>query len=424
MDTCISSALVLVLAQVAIAWLSGSSGHISSYWARRKSTSASASAGVGAGDGKGAAGPSSFYQLLCKIATLLCIAALSVVLILVSATSMQGVGTSAMIPQWAFRLSEHLRPFHITSGYGLFRSMTGVHSESLAAPHSTNKSPSSAGKYIPSVVARPEIVIEGLSEAHGWQPVHFAYKPGDVHAMPRIVAPLQPRLDWQMWFAALGSYQHNPWLISLAYKLLTPHNEHIWDILDTRANANVWGNGKEASRLPRSVRMTLWDYSFTFYNTTWARRNTKPERTLILPEGLGSGVARAESSPWWFRSHPKEYLGNLEASNPQLLRFLEAHGLAAKRSQSTEDLYAECLSTKRTYFVDSHHRTSPASHPGEGAGAATLSMFRKLAAYGLDGIQQTICSSINAKFYVSHALSGDWMRSNTTKNAADVKAEL
>ena len=35
-----------------------------------------------------------------------------------------------------------------------------------------------------------------------------------------LVAPHQPRLDWQMWFAALGSYHENPWLIHLAYRLL------------------------------------------------------------------------------------------------------------------------------------------------------------------------------------------------------------
>jgi hypothetical protein len=35
-----------------------------------------------------------------------------------------------------------------------------------------------------------------------------------------LILTLLPRLDWQMWFAALGSYQHNPWFISLVYRLL------------------------------------------------------------------------------------------------------------------------------------------------------------------------------------------------------------
>ena len=40
-----------------------------------------------------------------------------------------------------------------------------------------------------------------------------------------IIAPHQPRLDWQMWFAALGSYQHDPWIIHLMYRLLIGQKE-------------------------------------------------------------------------------------------------------------------------------------------------------------------------------------------------------
>lgn len=39
------------------------------------------------------------------------------------------------------------------------------------------------------------------------------------------IAPHQPRLDWQMWFAALGSYQSNPWLVHLVYRLLVGQKE-------------------------------------------------------------------------------------------------------------------------------------------------------------------------------------------------------
>ena len=48
----------------------------------------------------------------------------------------------------------------------------------------------------------------------------FLYKPGDVYASPTFVAPHQPRLDWQMWFAALGNYQGAPWFIHFVDKLL------------------------------------------------------------------------------------------------------------------------------------------------------------------------------------------------------------
>ena len=81
------------------------------------------------------------------------------------------------------------------------------------------------------------------------QEYEFLYKPGDLHTAPQYVgtlvnlitnksrgnytmyclsmyiAPHQPRLDWQMWFAALGSYQNNPWLVHLIYRLLIGQKE-------------------------------------------------------------------------------------------------------------------------------------------------------------------------------------------------------
>lgn len=46
------------------------------------------------------------------------------------------------------------------------------------------------------------------------------YKPGNVSAAPPLVAPHQPRLDWQMWFAALGHHSSSPWFASFVYRLL------------------------------------------------------------------------------------------------------------------------------------------------------------------------------------------------------------
>src|SRR5258708_31729564 len=36
----------------------------------------------------------------------------------------------------------------------------------------------------------------------------------------RFIAPHQPRLDWQMWFAALGTYANNLWFRSFLMRLL------------------------------------------------------------------------------------------------------------------------------------------------------------------------------------------------------------
>ena len=71
------------------------------------------------------------------------------------------------------------------------------------------------------VGGRPEVIIEGSDSMNGpWKEYHFMYKPGNMSESPKFVLPHQPRLDWQMWFAALGSYGHNPWFISLLYRIL------------------------------------------------------------------------------------------------------------------------------------------------------------------------------------------------------------
>src|SRR5437870_2127068 len=86
-----------------------------------------------------------------------------------------------------------LESFRIANGYGLFRVMTKD---------------------------RDEIVIEGSADGIDWLPYEFKWKPGDVMRAPGWCAPHQPRLDWQMWFAALGSYRENPWFGRLIVQLL------------------------------------------------------------------------------------------------------------------------------------------------------------------------------------------------------------
>ncbi len=87
----------------------------------------------------------------------------------------------------------YISPFQIVNTYGLFAVMT---------------------------TTRPEIVIEGSNDGLSWREYNFRYKPGNLHRALPFVAPYQPRLDWQMWFAALGNYQENTWVGSLVYHLL------------------------------------------------------------------------------------------------------------------------------------------------------------------------------------------------------------
>ncbi len=53
---------------------------------------------------------------------------------------------------------------------------------------------------------RPEIIIEGSDDGQTWKPYEFVWKPGDPMRQPSFSTPHMPRLDWQMWFAALSIY--------------------------------------------------------------------------------------------------------------------------------------------------------------------------------------------------------------------------
>jgi len=125
-----------------------------------------------------------------------------------------------------YRAISIVEPFRIANSYGLFAVMT---------------------------TSRLEIEIEGSNDGVEWRPYEFKYKPGDLAARPGFVAPHQPRLDWQMWFAALGSYQQNPWFMQLCRRLL----EGSPDVL-----ALLKSNPFPAAP-PKYLRAEQFDYYFT-----------------------------------------------------------------------------------------------------------------------------------------------------------------
>ena len=96
-------------------------------------------------------------------------------------------------PAVAQAVDRLLEPLHIVSSYGLFAVMT---------------------------TQRDEIVIEGSDDGIEWREYEFRYKPGDVARRPPWNIPHQPRLDWQMWFAALEDPQRLPWFSRFLERLL------------------------------------------------------------------------------------------------------------------------------------------------------------------------------------------------------------
>ena len=71
--------------------------------------------------------------------------------------------------------------------------------DTLAAFTSVN----SYGLFAVMTTQRKEIEIQVSDDGVYFLPLEFKWKPGELKRMPAFVAPHQPRLDWQMWFAAL-----------------------------------------------------------------------------------------------------------------------------------------------------------------------------------------------------------------------------
>jgi Lipase maturation factor len=229
-----------------------------------------------------------------------------IVWILLSATGFSGLGdTSWFIPSPIERLAEITRPFQLVSGYGLFRRMTGV-GEFIGRTNG----------FVPSVTARPELVLEAQRAGSGeWVELPFRFKPTDMFQMPPVVAPHQPRLDWQMWFAALGNYQSNPWLVHLIHKLLSMHpdpNSYPKRNRETReGNDTALYVYPEVMMLldvdhypfpvleaPAAIRAVLYDYDFTRLDEPWSRAlpSAKIIRNLTLSEFVRSNLLDSNST--------------------------------------------------------------------------------------------------------------------------------
>ena len=134
----------------------------------------------------------------------------------------RGVGVLGPLP----RLYEWAAPFRTVNSYGLFAIMTKE---------------------------RPEIRIEGSRDGVDWKAYEFRFKPGDPMRAPGFVTPHMPRLDWQMWFAALSDYRGEGWLLQFCQRLLEGSRPVL-----ALMSKNPFPDGP-----PRYVRAVVERYSFT-----------------------------------------------------------------------------------------------------------------------------------------------------------------
>jgi hypothetical protein len=148
-------------------------------------------------------------------------------------------------------MNTSFNPLHIVNTYGAFGSVTRE---------------------------RYEIAIEGaadeeVNENTVWREYEFKGKPGDLARRPAQIAPYHLRLDWLMWFAAMGPAQNEPWLSVFIVKLLEGDN----------GVAGLLASNPFPDRPPRWVRARLYRYTFT----------TRAERKA--------------SGRWWNRELTGEY---------------------------------------------------------------------------------------------------------------------
>jgi hypothetical protein len=127
-----------------------------------------------------------------------------------------------------------LEPFRVANSYGLFAVMTR---------------------------ARYEIEFQGTRDGTTWVAYPFRYKPQDPREAPGIYAPYQPRFEWNLWFASLGTWESNRWVVNTEARL----RENEPSVL------RLFARNPFAVAPPTAVRTMLWRYWFT---TREERRRT------------------------------------------------------------------------------------------------------------------------------------------------------
>jgi Lipase maturation factor len=137
---------------------------------------------------------------------------------------------------------------------------------------------------------RDEIIFEGTDDTlitgdTKWKEYEFKAKPGDPNRHPPFVAPYQPRIDWQIWFAAMASPAEYPWTLHFVWKLL--HNDP--------GTLSLLANDPFPDIPPRYIRARLYRYQFA-------------------PIG---------EKPWWKREPIGEWLPAVSTDNRQFRRLLQ-----------------------------------------------------------------------------------------------------
>jgi hypothetical protein len=149
--------------------------------------------------------------------------------IILVATSLQFIRQCGYRQSWPAPLEvfeETLAPLRSLNSYGLFAVMT---------------------------TDRPVLIVEGSDEGGPWKEYGFKYQSGDVSRPPQFCSPHMPRLDWQMWFAALDPQSNSNVLEGLLRGIL--HN--------SKPVLSLMGQDPFHGHAPKYVRLKMYKYEFT-----------------------------------------------------------------------------------------------------------------------------------------------------------------
>ena len=159
-----------------------------------------------------------------------------------------------------------LQPLRMVNSYGLFAVMT---------------------------TSRPEVIVEGSDDGRHWREYGFRDQPGAPDRRPELIAPHMPRLDWQMWFAALGDWRGEAWILYLCDRLLR----------GSPAVLRLMGRNPFPDHPPRYVRTLLYRYSFTTAaerrrtGAWWKREFVQPYAPAVTLENDRLAPARELEKP-------------------------------------------------------------------------------------------------------------------------------
>jgi len=165
-------------------------------------------------------------------------------------------------------MNASFEPFHIVNTYGAFGHVGEV---------------------------RREVIISGTTDKTittntQWKDYDFKGKPGNIYQRPPLISPYHYRLDWQIWFAAMGPYHQHPWVLHFVYKLLQNDSETI----------RLLNYSPFKTSAPTYIKIDLYEYHFT----------NKQNR----------------SSAWWRRTYLGTYLPPVHLNHNGFREFLSHYG--------------------------------------------------------------------------------------------------